>query len=140
MKNLLLCTVSGLLFGFGLALSGMTNPQTVLGFLTIDSSWNPTLMFVMGGALTVTIPAFHFILKRQSPLWGKTFNLPTRTHIDTPLIVGAALFGVGWGISGLCPGPAIANLAIASTDLLIFVGMMVVGFIIAQQISNKSAR
>ena len=131
MKSLLTTVIAGLLFGFGLAISGMTNPAKVLGFLTLNEHWDATLAFVMGGALMVTLPAFHFILKRPTPVWKGSFSLPTSKDIDTPLIIGAIFFGLGWAIAGLCPGPAIANLAIASPEILIFIATMLVGFYIA---------
>jgi uncharacterized membrane protein YedE/YeeE len=138
MKSLLTSLIAGLLFGFGLAVSGMTNPAKVLGFLTFNEHWDASLAFVMGGALMVTVPAFHFILQRQSPLWQSSFSLPTRKDIDPSLILGAILFGLGWAIAGLCPGPAIANLAIASPELLIFIAAMLAGFYLAGRLSRPA--
>jgi uncharacterized membrane protein YedE/YeeE len=138
MRSLFTTLIAGLLFGFGLAISGMTDPTKVLGFLTFDKHWDATLAFVMGGALLVTVPAFHIILKRQSPLWQSSFSLPTRKDIDPSLIFGAVLFGLGWAIAGLCPGPAIANLAIASPELLIFIAAMLAGFYLASRLQRPA--
>jgi len=103
--------ICGVLFGLGLAISGMINPAKVIGFLDITGAWDPSLAFVMGGAVLVTATAFRFILKRPNPVLADTFQLPTRRDFDKHLIAGAAIFGAGWGLAGLCPGPAIASLA-----------------------------
>ena len=99
--------VAGTLFGLGLAISQMTNPAKVLAFLDIAGDWDPSLAFVMAGAVAVSFVAFRVARTRHTPLLGDTFRLPTRRDIDAPLVVGALLFGVGWGLAGLCPGPAI---------------------------------
>ncbi len=117
----------GIIFGLGLAISEMINPARVIGFLDIAGRWDPTLMFVMGGALAVTLPAFHLILRRARPLLDGEFSLPTKRDIDRPLIVGAALFGVGWGVGGFCPGPALAGLASGAPGVMLFVVAMVAG-------------
>ena len=101
----------GTLFGFGLAVSEMINPARVIGFLDVTGHWDATLLFVMGGALAVTVPGFPLILRRARPLLAEFFALPTKTKLDGSLIVGALIFGVGWGIAGFCPGPALAALA-----------------------------
>jgi uncharacterized membrane protein YedE/YeeE len=122
----LIAIISGVLFGAGLAASGMTDPAKVQGFLDILGVWNPSLMFVMGGALMVTLVTFRFILKMKQPLFGDVFHLPTKADIDPNLIAGAALFGTGWGLVGYCPGPAIA--AIAYLDqVMIFLAAMFMG-------------
>src|SRR5690554_1333329 len=97
---------SGLVFGFGLILSGMTNPAKIIGFLDVFGDWDPSLALVMAGAIAVTLPAFYFLKKRQKTWLNLAFSWPTREAIDTPLIVGSVLFGVGWGLAGLCPGPS----------------------------------
>jgi uncharacterized membrane protein YedE/YeeE len=112
---------SGLLFGFGLALSQMINPDRVLGFLDILGQWDPTLLFVLGGAVGVTIVSFRFILPRSRPLLAAQFYLPAATKIDVPLIAGAALFGIGWGISGYCPGPGWVSLMLRTSNPFLFV-------------------
>lgn len=119
--------VSGLLFGAGLALGGMTDPGKVVAFLDIAGAWDPSLAFVMGSALLVTFPVFAWVRRSTRPLFAERFQLPTRRDLDPQLLVGAALFGIGWGIAGLCPGPAIANLAAGSPEILLFVATMVAG-------------
>jgi uncharacterized membrane protein YedE/YeeE len=117
----------GVVFGVGLALGGMTNPAKVLGFLDVAGAWDPTLAFVMAGALAVSACGFALARGRARPWLSATFALPTRTDLDAPLIGGAALFGVGWGLVGLCPGPALANLARGSVEIWIFVAALAVG-------------
>ena len=119
---------AGLLFGFGLALSGMTHPQKVLGFLDVAGPWDASLLFVLGGAVGVTLVSFRFILRLGKPLLAERFIITRETHIDRPMILGAILFGIGWGISGYCPGPAIALLAAPNWELWVFVPSMLVGF------------
>lgn len=120
----LLC---GLIFGAGLAISGMTNPAKVLAFLDVAGAWDPTLALVMGGALVVSAGGYAVARRRAAPLLGGAFDVPTRQDLDPKLIGGAALFGVGWGLVGLCPGPALANLLRGSVEVAIFVGAMLVG-------------
>ena len=119
--------VIGIFFGLGLAVSEMINPARVIGFLDVAGRWDPTLMFVMGGALAVTLPAFAFILRRRRPLLDGEFFLPTKRDIDRQLILGAALFGIGWGLGGFCPGPALASLASGSPAVFLFVLAMIAG-------------
>lgn len=116
--------LSGLLFGLGLAISNMVNPQRVLAFLDVFGTWDPTLLFVMGGATLVTIPGFYFTLKRDKPLFSGKFSRPAKTEIDRNLILGAVLFGLGWGLAGFCPGPAIAALVSLNTDVVLFCVVM----------------
>ena len=123
--------VSGTLFGLGLAVSGMVNPAKVLGFLDVaGGAWDPTLAFVMLGALAVTTPAFHFVLKRRQPWFAPGFALPTKADLEPKLILGAALFGIGWGLAGLCPGPAVAALVTGKTAVYAFVAAMLAGFVL----------
>ncbi len=117
----------GTLFGFGLAVSEMINPARVIGFLDVTGHWDATLLFVMGGALAVTVPGFPLILRRARPLLAEFFALPTKTKLDGSLIVGALIFGVGWGIAGFCPGPALAALASGSPRVALFVVAMIAG-------------
>ena len=128
MSRLLVATVAGLIFGIGLAISEMVNPQKVLGFLDVAGNWDPNLALVMGSALLITGGTFGFILKRPAPLFDTSFHLPTRHDIDTKLLLGAGVFGLGWGIVGLCPGPAIAGLAYGHMDSVWFVQAMFGGF------------
>ncbi len=121
--------ISGLLFGIGLTVSRMIDPSKVLGFLDVAGAWDPSLAFVMGGALLVTIPAFWFVKKRVKTLLGLDISLPNRNDIDTPLILGAVLFGVGWGLGGFCPGPALSALSFGLLKPLVFVGAMIVGMV-----------
>jgi uncharacterized membrane protein YedE/YeeE len=111
MPALLTNLAAGLLFGLGLALSGMTHPEKVLGFLDFTGHWDASLLFVLGGAVGVTVIAFRFVLRRPKPVLAEKFHLSTKARIDTPLLTGAVIFGIGWGISGYCPGPAVALLA-----------------------------
>lgn len=129
--------VCGVIFGLGLAMSGMTDTAKVIGFLDIFGNWVPDLAFVMGGAVLVTLVAFRLILKRSKPLLANGFQLPTNTTLDGRLLGGAALFGIGWGIYGYCPGPAISALAYLNTDTVIFVGAMLAGMALANKVPGN---
>lgn len=117
----------GLLFGLGLSLSGMLDPARVQGFLDVGGAWDPTLIFVLGGAVSVALAGFALARRLPRPVLDARFDLPVRRRIDAPLIGGAALFGVGWGLSGLCPGPAVAALSTGALPILVFVPAMLVG-------------
>ena len=120
--------ISGLLFGGGLVISGMSNPATVLAFLDVSGHWNPSLALVMAAALAVYLPVAQWRLRAQGPSWcGAAINWPSAKAISWRLVIGAALFGVGWGLAGICPGPAIANLAQPSLPLLWFLVAMLAG-------------
>ena len=119
----------GALFAIGLGISGMTQPLKVLGFLDVFGAWDPALLFVMGGAVAVTFSGYRFVLGRARPLLGASFDLPSRRNIDIQLLAGASLFGVGWGLAGFCPGPALVALASGSIDVVIFVMAMFAGFL-----------
>jgi uncharacterized protein len=123
--------LAGVIFGAGLTLSDMVNPARVSNFLDFAGSWDPTLMFVMAGGLAVTTLGYKFIFRRNSPLVDEKFHLPTQRQIDLPLVGGAALFGVGWGLAGICPGPALADLVTLDPKVLAFVAAMLVGMIAA---------
>jgi uncharacterized membrane protein YedE/YeeE len=123
----LLSGACGVLFGAGLAISGMTNPAKVLAFLDVSGRWDPSLALVMCAALAVAAPAFALARGRARPWLGGTFALPTRRDVDPQLVGGAALFGVGWALVGLCPGPALASLARGAPEVAIFVGAMLGG-------------
>lgn len=127
MARLLVSVAAGFLFGLGLVVSGMTQPTRVLGFLDPLGGWDPTLLFVLGGAVGVTLVAFRFVLRRSAPLLAARFQLPESTRIDRPLVAGAVLFGVGWGITGYCPGPGIALLASPTWETWVFLPAMLVG-------------
>lgn len=135
----LLALLAGTIFGFGLSLSGMTDPQKVIGFLDLAGNWQPTLGFVMGGALLVTFPAFALIRRRGAPVLDTNFYLPTLKHVDRRLLIGAALFGIGWGLAGFCPGPAIASLASGSPIVIAFVAAMIFGMLLARLFEKKTA-
>ncbi len=119
--------LTGLIFGFGLALSGMTQPEKVLGFLDVAGQWDPSLLFVLGGAVGVTAVSFHFILRRKQPLLDSRYYFSSETHIDRALVLGAVIFGAGWGIGGYCPGPAVTLLAAPSWELWAFLPAMLLG-------------
>ena len=118
--------IAGLLFGIGLTLSAMLNPAKVIGFLDLFGNWDPSLAFVMGGALLVTIPGYFVLRKKEKPLLDTQFFWPEATQIDPKLLGGAVLFGIGWGLSGLCPGPAIAGIGALNMNSFIFLGAMLV--------------
>lgn len=130
MKKLLIALVSGLIFGFGLALAGMTDPQKVLGFLDIAGNWDASLLLVLGGAVSVTTIGFRLVFRRSAPVFDANFHLPHRNSIDKPLVFGSILFGTGWGISGYCPGPAIALLAAPGRETLVFLPAMIAGWLL----------
>ena len=129
MATILAGLVTGLVFGIGLVVSGMTQPAKVLGFLDIFGAWDPTLVFVMAGALLVASPGYFLARRRTQPLVAPNFHWPTRADIDMPVVAGSALFGIGWGLVGLCPGPAIANLATLMPQVVVFVASMGVGML-----------
>jgi hypothetical protein len=126
-KQVLSALACGVSFGAGLALSGMTNPAKVLAFLDVTGTWDATLAFVMGGALAVNALAFALTRRRAAPFFSDAFALPTRRDLDARLLGGAALFGVGWGLVGLCPGPALAGLARGEPGVLVFVAAIAAG-------------
>jgi uncharacterized protein len=128
MKLIMTSLISGILFGIGLALSQMTNPGKVLNFLDITGNWDPSLIFVMAGALAVTSLSFRKILKQPRPLFDKKFYLSNKSAIDRPLIIGAAIFGMGWGISGYCPGPAVAGLGLGNFEAVVMTFFIYIGF------------
>lgn len=127
MIRLLTCLMAGALFGLGLAVAQMTNPLKVQNFLDVAGDWDPSLAFVMGAAVLITLMMFRVVLKCASPLLGERFHLPTLLKVDRPLIMGAALFGVGWGMTGYCPGPALATLLSGNDEVLLFVPAMLLG-------------
>jgi uncharacterized membrane protein YedE/YeeE len=138
--RILVAVFSGALFGLGLAISGMMNPAKVIGFLDFAGEWDPTLAFVMGGALLVTIPAFRLILGRQRPILADGFALPRGNALDARLLGGAGLFGVGWGLSGFCPGPAVAALVTGLTPVFAFVAAMVAGMALYAWVFGRPER
>ena len=135
-KFLLAALLSGALFGLGLAMSGMTDPRIVLGFLDVFGDFDPTLMFVLGGAVTTTGLLFRLVLRRGSPVLAVTFQLSNLKHVDRRLLGGAALFGIGWGIAGYCPGPALAGLGIGSIEALWFIPAMLAGILLHRLVNR----
>lgn len=129
----------GLLFGWGLLLSGMADPGKVLGFLDLAGSWDPSLAFVMGGAVLVGFFAFAAARKRTTNFFGGALHLPASRDIDKPLVIGALLFGAGWGLAGFCPGPGIVSMASGQPKGLVFVVAMVVGMVIFE-VSDRMIR
>ncbi|GFM60583.1 membrane protein [Pseudomonas cichorii] len=132
--------LAGVLFGIGLLLAGMTNPAKVLGFLDLAGQWDPSLAFVMFGAIAVAFLPFRWAGKRSQSLLGAPMQLPTNRTLDKRLIGGSLLFGIGWGIAGLCPGPSVALLLTLQWQPLVFVLSMLAGMLIFQALENRSKR
>jgi hypothetical protein len=127
----------GLLFGLGLVVSGMTNPANIVGFLDLAGDWNPSLIVVMASALSVAFVGYRIVLARRKPLLADTFQLPKATAIDRKLIIGSAMFGVGWGMSGLCPGPAIAAAATGALPVFAYLAAMIAGMAAHEAIARR---
>jgi uncharacterized membrane protein YedE/YeeE len=138
MRNLA-ALACGIIFGVGLGVSQMTNPGKVLDFFDVFGAWDPSLAFVMGGAVAVTAIAFRFVLRRPNPLYAESFSLPTKADIDARLLGGSAVYGVGWGLAGFCVGPSIAALAYGDTRVAIFVIAMAVGTALANIATRAKA-
>lgn len=128
--------LAGLTFGLGLAISQMVNPKKVLDFLDVTGNWDPSLLLVMGGAVGVAMLAFHLVLRREQPLFESEFHLPRMTKVDRRVLIGSAVFGLGWGIGGYCPGPGIAALSAGSADALVFVTGMVLGSLLYRYLAR----
>jgi len=123
----------GVLFGWGLIISGMSNPEKVLGFLDLTGNWDPSLMFVMMGAVAVGLGGFYVMSKRSQAFFGGALHIPTRRDISKPLVIGSTIFGVGWGIAGICPGPALVALGAGHIKALVFVVAMLIGMEICER-------
>ena len=130
--NKLISLISGTIFGIGLVVSQMINPEKVLGFLDLFGSWDPSLAFVMIGALIISSPLFHLIKNKEKPLFAEKFNYSNNKEINNKLVIGSSLFGAGWGLGGLCPGPAISSIALLNMNSIIFVTAMFIGFYLAK--------
>ena len=130
--------VSGIVFGVGLVISEMINPEKVLGFLDLFGNWDPSLAFVMIGALIVSSPLFHVIKNKEKPLFAEKFNYSNNKEVNNRLIVGSALFGAGWGLGGLCPGPAISSIALININSITFVFAMFFGFYLVKFLKLSS--
>lgn len=130
----------GLVFGIGISISGMANPAKVLNFFDVAGAWDPSLMFVMGGALFTTFIGYRLTLGRKAPLFAAKFSLPTARQLDARLLGGSAVFGVGWGIAGFCPGGALPALGTGRSEVLIFVAALIAGIVIARFLQSIAAR
>lgn len=130
--------LAGLVFGAGVTVSGMVNPLKVQNFLDLIGAWDPTLLLVMGGALAVTLAGYAFVLQKPKPLFTEDFQLPSTSTIDARLICGAVIFGIGWGMTGFCPGPAIASLAFGLLPSFVFVATMALGMIAVRLLTRVS--
>jgi len=137
MKQVLIALVSGIIFGVGLSLSQMINPNKVINFLDVSGQWDPSLAFVMMGALLVTFISFRLILKKPDPILEEGFHLSKRTNIDKALLGGAAIFGIGWGMSGYCPGPAVAGIGTGNLEALVMVISIYAGFFFQKWLANR---
>lgn len=122
--------IAGLVFSVGLVISGMTDPNIVIGFLDLFGEWNPRLMFVMGGAVGINLVLFRLILRKEKPRYAPEFSLPTKMDLDKKLLTGSALFGIGWGTLGICPGPGLVNLTTLEPLFLVFGAAMLAGMVI----------
>lgn len=129
--------VVGLIFGVGLVLSGMTDPGKVIGFLDVSGDWDPSLALVMGGAIAVGMFAFAWAKKRRQPVLGEAFDWPASEQIDRRVVIGSLVFGIGWGLAGFCPGPAVVSLAAGHEKALYFVGAMIFGMIAFELIQRR---
>ena len=134
MKRVLPALISGVLFGVGLALAGMTQPSKVVGFLDFFGNWDPSLAFVMGGAIAVHFLLFRMVMKRASPLLDDAFRVPTRRDLTPQLIVGSGIFGIGWGLGGYCPGPGITSLPTLGFEAATFVLAMAAGMLLYERV------
>jgi uncharacterized membrane protein YedE/YeeE len=130
----------GLLFGVGLVVSGMSDPAKVLNFLDLFGAWDPSLAFVMGGAVLVAFIGYRLVLRRGRPVLGGRFHLPTRTDVDARVIVGPAVFGIGWGLGGFCPGPALTAIGLGATGALAFVPAMILGMWVARLLAESRSQ
>ncbi|NVD35196.1 YeeE/YedE family protein [Marinobacter lutaoensis] len=140
MKYSIASLFAGLLFGLGLIVSGMANPEKVLGFLDIAGLWDPSLAFVMGGAIIVGIVAFTVARRRTLSFLGSNMKVPSHNHIDKRLVLGSLVFGVGWGIAGFCPGPGLVALGAGEAKAAVFVASMVAGMAIFEIIERNRAK
>lgn len=136
--NRIAVLISGLLFGAGLTISGMVNPMKILNFLDLSGNFDPTLIFVMGGGLLVTMIGYQILFRQPKPLFADQFQIPTLKQIDLRLVGGAVLFGIGWGLSGFCPGPAIASLVFGHVESFVFVAAMAIGMLLTRLLPAKA--
>jgi uncharacterized membrane protein YedE/YeeE len=137
MKHSLAAFVVGFVFAVGLGISGMTEPQKVIGFLDLFGLWDPSLLFVMAGAISIHFISYKLIRKRESPLIVKDWHVPTKKDITPSLLTGSLLFGTGWALAGFCPGPAVTSIASFEIRPLLFVGSMLIGMVIFQSLDKR---
>jgi uncharacterized protein len=137
MKNGLVALVVGFVFALGLGISGMTQPSKVVGFLDLFGSWDPSLMFVMVGAIGVHLLLYRLARRRKSPLLAAQWHVPTKNEITPALVIGAVLFGMGWGLAGFCPGPAVTSLASFEIKPFVFTLSMLMGMVLFQQLDKR---
>jgi uncharacterized membrane protein YedE/YeeE len=135
--NIAIIVASGILFGLGLSVSEMVNPTRVLGFLNVLGPWDPTLAFVMAGALTVAVPGFQYAKLMHKPYLAVSFSVPTKKDLDNKLITGAVVFGVGWGLAGICPGPSLVALNTLQVNVVVFVLAMLAGIVAHDRLFSK---
>src|SRR5215208_8166339 len=135
MLKMMINLFAGTLFGLGVSISGMVNPAKVIGFLDFAGDWDPTLALVFGGALLVAIPTFRLTFRRQHPVLEEDFELPSKDSVDARLLAGSAIFGVGWGLAGFCPGPSVTALASGLLPVFAFVAAMVAGMALYKRVS-----
>ena len=139
MTRLITALIIGAIFGTGLAIAGMLNPSKVVGFLDVFGDWDPSLAFVMGGGVLVNAIGHRFVVKRKTPVQCTTFSMPTSTNIDKPLVIGSVIFGMGWGLAGLCPGPVVASLLLNGQAMLPFFGLMIAGLLVGRIVMRRLA-
>ena len=135
--GIIMALLAGAVFGWGLIYSGMSDPYKVQDFLDLAGNWDATLVFVMGGAIAITVPAFALLRKMPKPLFAASFSWPSINIIDSKLVIGAMLFGIGWGLSGLCPGPALVNIGTGQGDILFFCVMLLAGMFLHDRLMLK---
>ena len=140
MKRNIIALAAGLVFGFGLAVSHMVEPTKVLAFLDVTGNWDPSLLLVMAGGVAISLAAYRLIRGKAAPLFAPQFYLPTRTALDRPLVIGAGIFGVGWGIAGYCPGPGIAALGLGTWEAPVFVAALAAGSLTYKWLSEGGLR
>ncbi|MEZ9230269.1 DUF6691 family protein [Vibrio amylolyticus] len=140
-SNIVIGLAAGILFGAGMIISGMADPEVVLAFLDVTGNWDPSLIFVMGGALMVFTPMYHLVIKKRThSIDGTEYDWPTKPKVDKRLVFGSVLFGIGWGIAGICPGPAITSLSGGSSIIITFVIAMLAGTALANLYTKTTSR
>ena len=139
MTRLITALIIGAVFGIGLAIAGMLNPSKVVGFIDVFGDWDPSLAFVMGGGVLVNAIGHRFVIKRKASIKCAAFSMPTSTNIDKPLVIGSVIFGIGWGLAGLCPGPVVASLLLNGQAMLPFFGLMIAGLLVGRIVMRRLA-